>query len=181
MARRTAFACLLVAVGCFAGACSDDRHVFYSNPYSPKTVMLRDTMARQVIWSKIVPVYHTLTIDLDHPGESMPWKVGKIPATKMSWWLHDEVTKKRISAGKVALGGTPVMLDVDIRDVPEYPAGYIPPVMAIAPLTPPSPQPVVLPDIPKPQPPTVPKEPEPDILDQLLGESEESDEPEESS
>ena len=101
MARKTAFACLLAAVACFAGACSDDRHVFYSDPYSPKTVMLRDTLAHHVIWSKDVPVYHTLTIDLDHPGEDMPWKVGKTPATKMSWWLHDEVTKKRVGAGKV--------------------------------------------------------------------------------
>ena len=129
MTRRSVVAPVtLVALVLTLGACSQDKHVFRSTVFSPKTIELRDMVSRRVIWSKEVPVGYELVLDFDTPYEKAPFRIGTEPPTKLTWHMKRVETDlpSTIEKGKVKLPGVNVIMEVTIRDVPEYPPGYSP-------------------------------------------------------
>ena len=172
MTNRPAVASVtLVAVALTLAACSQDRHVFRSTVFSPKTVEVRDMVSRRVIWTKDVPVGYQLVMDFDTPYEMAPYRIGTNPPTELTWYIarSESDVPRKIEKGKLRLPGVNVIIDVTLRPVPEYPPGYSPgPPEGEAEPTPPPATAVPLPPLetipePQPEPPAAPAEeiPEP--------------------
>ena len=129
MPRRITTTCVL-SLGCFLSACtsSADKSVYHSTPWSPKTIMVRDTLSHKVIWAKDIPVNHRLLLDFNRPGDRPPFKINSTdPATEMVWSLTQDGTKTMVEEGILQLQGAPIMISMQIRERPEFPPGYVPP------------------------------------------------------
>lgn len=107
----------------FAGAvgCSQDKHVFHSTVDLPTTVTLYDHLNNRAIWTKDVPVQHTLRLDLDRAGENELMSVSGRPATSFRWSIYGSDSLEAIEQERIELPGTPVVLKVSYRPSPEFP------------------------------------------------------------
>ena len=126
---------MLIVAALSLAACSQDRHVFRSTVFSPKTIAVRDMVSRRVIWSKDVPVGYKLVMDFDSPYEIAPFRIGSNPPKTLTWNInriepgtlpHILDTLLKSKKGKLSLPGVNIIIDVTLRPVPEYPPGYSP-------------------------------------------------------
>lgn len=117
---RAIAALSLLGLLCLAG-CSNDRHVFYSTPDQPTTVVLADSITGRTLWEKEVPVQRKLVLDLDREGDVEIMKVDpRKPATKMRWKLYDMRSNDKLEDHEQELPGTPIVMRVKLR-APEMP------------------------------------------------------------
>ena len=133
--RSVVASVMLIVVALSLVACSQDRHVFRSTVFSPKTIAVRDMVSHRVIWSKDVPVGYKLVMDFDSPYEMAPFRIGSNPPKTLTWKInriepgtlpHILDTLLKSKKGKLSLPGVNIIIDVTLRPVPEYPPGYSP-------------------------------------------------------
>ena len=138
MLRRITITCLL-GLGCLLSACSSsaDRNVYHSTPWSPKTIMVRDTLSHKIIWEKDIPVNHRLVLDFDRPGDYPPFRISHDPAKEMIWSLTQDGTKKLVEQGRFQLQGVSILISMKIRESPEHPSGYVSPTDDVGTAVPP--------------------------------------------
>lgn len=107
---------------------STDRHEFKSTVQLPLTIKLVEANSGTLRWQKDVPVNHFLVVDLDRNSdlEVARFAQTQAPATKLTYWLFGPDSGTPIEKEEIELPGTVVILKIEYRPAPEYPAGYTP-------------------------------------------------------
>lgn len=116
----------LLAVLVFAG-CSQDRHVYRSTSYAPKSVSIVSIETGNTLWTKNIPIGEQLLLDFSRNGKGgEEYSSPNTPADKVIWetWTLDAIARygskmkggKKTDNGKLDLPGQAIIIKVDILD-----------------------------------------------------------------
>jgi len=147
------FLLLALAVSVFPACSSKDQHSFRSTIDVPKTVTVYDTFRKTELWSRAIPVNHTLKLDFDREGDMPPFKVSLEPASTMKWELYANGVDKPVEEGVETMPGVPIIMKVQVRPAPEFP----PLPTATSSPAPATPAPAPASDAPAPEPAATPE------------------------
>lgn len=122
-AKNQSIGALMAGAVLMLAACSSqDKHIFYSSPDRPTTLMVYDAIADKALWVKEIPVGQTLELDFDRNGEDESHEISGRPATSLQWRLYLDPDGDPIEDERVELPGSPVLMKVSYRPGPESPA-----------------------------------------------------------
>ncbi len=124
--RLTSTALLAALTVLFTVGCSQDKNVYYSSEYSPKTITVIDVADRTELWRYELPVGQRLTTQFNSYDSEVP---GGYP-TEMSWETHEYSSAltlhnlggkgESVDNGLVDLPGRSVTTIVSVRETPEF-------------------------------------------------------------
>jgi len=114
-ARSIKAVLLALALMLTACAASYDKQVFRSTEDLPTTVEVYEPLTGNSLWTKDIPVGHTLSVDFNGWGDIGPFAVRKNPATSMKWKLSKTGSFWPVESDKIDLPGRPVSTKVTYR------------------------------------------------------------------
>ncbi len=134
--RRPLILAMLLLLGALLmpGCMSQDKHMFRSTIYEPKTVELIEPHSGQVIWQRDIPVGWDLVINLDRKDQPEQFGIRYVrntPPEKVRWEMYktDEknvTPRMSLKIGEDDLPGVFVNIRMRLRPAPEFPPDFIP-------------------------------------------------------
>ncbi len=96
---------------------SDDKHVYVSRPYEPKTISVVNTATGETIWTVEIPVGEQLIVRFYDNKHDDP-----IMSANMRWEITEETTDFRRMTNLMTVPGRDFRrIDMELRDTPEFP------------------------------------------------------------
>jgi len=92
-----------------------DRHNFLSTPHRPLTILLEDTVTKDVVWKLDIPVNKMAVVDFEHEVDWTPGLQPAMPAYVVYWSIVDPGAKVGTMDHEQKLNGNPVLMRMVIR------------------------------------------------------------------